>query len=186
MSQNGARKIFPRSVSRLSLRARQHNESLVMCSWILREEIDSLQIWSVFFRGGTTTTRRPNNRASIEYAPGPSRASAAEFKKREAKSRTSTWTLAPKRLTSAYTHATNERYGVSNPMARHKTITKAPTKRGWTEDISVRFATINTKVAATEIRSTNRPMPGPPGGNIENSRCTMLKVKTFVHAPYPN
>src|SRR5215469_18653819 len=74
MSRNGARETFPKGVSRLSLCARQHGESPVMS---LRVEIDALQIWSVSLGGGTITTRRPNNRASIENAPGPRRASAA-------------------------------------------------------------------------------------------------------------
>jgi hypothetical protein len=52
-------------------------------------------------------------------------------------------------------------------------------------DKSARFATINTKVAATEIRSSNKPIPGPPGGNIENSRCTLVSLSALNSVALP-
>jgi len=104
----------------------------------------------------------------------------------EANSSVSRRVPTPKRFTSAYTDAKNERYGVRNPLTRNMPVSKAPTKSTWMEDTPVRFATINTKVAATEIRSSNRPIPGPPGGNIENSRCTVVSLFAMGSAANPN
>ena len=41
-------------------------------------------------------------------------------------------------------------------------------------------------MAATEIRSSNKATPGPPRGNMENSRCTILRIMAFANALYPN
>lgn len=143
------------------------------------------QIRSVSLGGGTTTTRRPNKRASTEYAPGPSKASAAAFRKREAKTSSSRREAPPKIFTSAYAQTTKERYGVRKPMVSANAISVATMKIRWMVDKSVRFATINTKVAATEIRSSNKPIPGPPGGNIENSRCTLVSLSALNSAAHP-
>jgi hypothetical protein len=70
-------------------------------------------------------------------------------------------------------------------MVRANAISVAITKIRWTVDKSARFARINTKVAATEIRSSNKPIPGPPGGNIENSRCTLVSLSALNSAAHP-
>jgi hypothetical protein len=59
-------------------------------------------------------------------------------------------------------------------MAIHSDVKTAAKNNELTEDTPVRVATLNMKVAATEIRSVNKPIPGAPVGNIENNRCTKL------------
>ena len=95
----------------------------------------------------------------------------------------------PERMTKlaiADTAVMSDANGVRNPTARETDINRDTANRMWKEDPPLRFAVSIRKVAATEIRSINKAKPGPPCGNIENNRCTVLSLAAFGGSAYPN
>ena len=76
--------------------------------------------------------------------------------------------------------------GVNIPIASAIDTNTAPAKSKCNEGRSGRPAMLTRRIAATEIRSSNRANPGPPRGNMENSRCTILRIMAFADEPYPN
>ena len=106
-------------------------------------------------------TRRPNNLASTEYAPGPRSASAAASNMEKRPMRAPE--LGPiSKFAAANAHAITDRNGVKKPIARDIDINKAPARSRWMEDEPVRFTAFIKKAAATEMRRSNNASPGPP------------------------
>src|ERR1700755_2259456 len=99
-----------------------------------------------------TETRRPNNRASTEYAPGPRSASASS----SSMGMTQTSSRAPKnRLAMATAQAIRDKYGVRKPIVSEMNINEAPVKTKGAEDTPKRLAKLMRKIAATEILRSN-------------------------------
>jgi hypothetical protein len=119
------------------------------------------QWWFVSLRGGTTITRRPNKRASREYAPGPRSASAAASNIGKTEIRLPEWEPI-NRFATADAQAITAKNGVKKPILRDRAINKAHAKSRYMEDTPGRFAAFIRKVAATEILSSNNANPGPP------------------------
>ena len=125
----------------------------------------------LLFGGETTVTRRPNNLASTEYAPGPRSASAAASNIRKTQMKLPE--LKPiSRLATPAAHAITDIKGVRNPTTSKIEINSTPAKSRGAEDTPNLFAKFMSKVAATEVLRRNSAKPGPPSGNIAKSRCT--------------
>ena len=75
-------------------------------------------------------TRRPNKRASSEYAPGPRSPSAAESRTRSTKTRLSDG-RPMRRALAADIHTANDRRGVRKPMVRKLDVNKVAANRMW-------------------------------------------------------
>lgn len=118
----------------------------------------------VFLREGRTVTRRPNNLASTEYAPGPSSASAT------ASHMWKTFMMFPElkpisKFATADTSATTDRYGVKKPMLSDIDTNRIAATSKWiegTRELVAVFIALITKTAATEILRSNNARPGPP------------------------
>src|SRR5262249_32945404 len=59
---------------------------------------------------------------------------------------------------------------------RNSAIRATPARSSGMEGIPGRPIALRTNVATTESRSSSRAKPGPPSGNIENSRCTCARA----------
>ena len=92
----------------------------------------------------------------------------------------------PKRFTRASADMMNERYGVMKPIVSARAIGNAEMKRGCAREEPIQCAIFKTKVTATETRSSNNPIPGPPGGKIENRRCTIVSLSALGSEANPN
>ena len=64
--------------------------------------------------------------------------------------------------------------GVNIPIASAIETNNAHAKSRGNKDGLGPPARLRMRVAATELRSSNRANPGPPRKNMENSRCTVL------------
>lgn len=121
------------------------------------------------------TSRRPNKRASIENAPGPSRAIAPL--------NPTTWTTslfenARLRLTNPIATAT---IGVINPI--NKRI--APANTGtFTNQPPAAAVTCVTNINATNARNSSNPNPGQPAGKAGNSFCRLDLLRSRILTPY--
>ena len=112
-------------------------------------------------RGATTITRRPNKRASSEYAPGPRSASAAASNIGKTEIRLPEWEPI-NRFATADAQAITAKNGVKNPILRDSAINKTHVKSRYMEGTPGRFAKFIRKAAATEILRSNKAKPGPP------------------------
>jgi hypothetical protein len=119
----------------------------------------------------TTITRRPNNLASNEYAPGPSNARATAFKvdskiKSESLSVENAAALASKQAASMDSTGVN--------MPRHNKM--APIKMQANIHRSAKIPRVDDLekmiVAATDTRKSSSATPGRLSGNMAKSRCT--------------
>src|ERR1700750_471966 len=90
-----------------------------------------------------------------------------------------------RRFTTAAAHATQDRYGVRNPILRETTISTTNAQSRRIEDMPEHFAVSISKIAATEILSSNNATPGLPCGNIENSLCMWVRVAACHNIGYP-
>ncbi len=93
-----------------------------------------------------------------------------EFRTRETTSQSKRRPI--RRSAIVYTHTMDDTTGVNIPIASAIDTNTAPAKSKWNKDGSGLPARLRRRVAATEIRSSNKPIPGPPRENIENNRCT--------------
>jgi hypothetical protein len=132
-------------------------------------------------------TRKPNNRASTEYAPGPRKKSAADVSILRIK------TILPgsarKRFATAVTQATTASTDVKNPMHRDNEISAiSPTVTQYRvgEEKLKRWVTFRANMAAVAILKSRSPTPGPPCGNIEYRRCISLRLTDLAKLEYPN
>ncbi len=123
-----------------------------------------------------TSIRLPNNRASIENAPGPSK---ANDKVDSATTMTFASWNSPKYTAHPITEITASRHpaGVINPI--HKVLNK-PRKTKCGHPVGkAQWASAK----AMQFLKTSKAKPGAPAGNIEKSRCTAPVY--VVNAPPP-
>ena len=128
-------------------------------------------------------SRRPNNRQSIEIAPGPRKATAApmitiriaasgELKRLELgagnhESATPIVVIAISPLANGVRNPTKREMAVktvSRPRSQYSRAGLSPSARyipPWM-----------TAVRPTANRNKSKPMPGHPPGNVENNRCS--------------
>ena len=106
-----------------------------------------------------------------------------EFRIRETKGVSNRRPISNSRI--AYTHTMEDTTGVNIPITSAIDTNTAPAKSKWNKDGSARPARLRRRVAATEIRSSNRANPGPPRGNMENSRCTGTENNGFLQLGIP-
>jgi len=86
----------------------------------------------------------------------------------------------------AIAHTIDDIRGVRAPIASAIETSNAPAKSRGNKDGLGPPERLRRRVAATEIRISNSAKPGPPRGNIENSRCTVPRIMAFALAVYPN
>ena len=128
------------------------------------------------FRCGIWICFHPNSRASIDQAPGPSKASARATLPSSSACRASVVWAKPCKIASiaASTPAT----GVHSPTRRSspKTPDRTPSSTAPTPParVSARMAGISKFVPNTTRRSRS-PAPGAPFANVEKSRRTSEK-----------
>jgi hypothetical protein len=100
-----------------------------------------------------------------------------EFRTRETRSASNRRPISSSRI--AHAHAIDDTKGVRIPIRSAADTNNAPAKSRGNIDGLGPPARLRRRVAATEIRSTNKANPGPPRGNIENSRCTGTEDNGF-------
>src|SRR5258705_12398626 len=105
--------------------------------------------------------RRPNNRASAEYAPGPRSVSAVASS--IVKIQIMPQESGPiSRLARAAAPAMTDKNGVKKPMLSDIDTNKMPAKIRGAEDTPKRLTQLMSSIAATEILKSNKANPGPP------------------------
>ncbi len=134
---------------------------------------------------GTTISLRPNKRESIENAPGPRRPREAAM--------TPTRTATPlisggfklstgidnSAAAMQHTAASTPPTGVKRPAIRDRPLATAIKAKAPVNHIEVSDRMrVDTPAKINRIpavdRSSSRPMPGPPPGNVENNLCSRL------------
>ena len=107
-------------------------------------------------------TRRPNRRASSEYAPGPSSASAAASNMAGKKYGLPEWGPTRK-FATADKQVSTDVTGVKKPIVRNVAISKTTARSRFEEKTPARFAlAFKRRIDATEIRRSTKATPGPP------------------------
>ena len=147
------------------------------------------------FRDEMTISRRPNRRASMEYAPGPSNEiaeaitasnHASQAPQHMSRNSSFPWNSAAAMNSIATTVPTA---GVRRPNTSERPLAmanKAPThaaSRG--PGVEARESTpMNAAANPIPIRKSRRPAPGRPAGNDEKSRCSVPpRSARTEHAP---
>ena len=137
-----------------------------------------------------TSSRRPNNRASSEYAPGPRNISATAIMttKIVANQESSKFTIGVGNPNSAKqqlpTAISKPAMGVrkpiksATPMAMTNTLTSLATSGELPKSVKLTNPCARA-VTPTVIRSSSSPTPGQPAGNEENDLCTVRLPEVF-------
>src|SRR5258708_16589883 len=121
---------------------------------------------------GRTISRRPNSRASSEYAPGPRNVIAAAFRLDKLINRQSAWPEVNK-LASSNAQAATDTIGVRSPRPKSRLCTTEARSITGVKDELGQWEPVSRMDAAREILRISNATPGAPVGNIEKRRNTL-------------